>query len=362
MPDISLFTFNVLKVLVVFILSSIFSFFLSFFLIKLLYKLNFWKKEARKLTITGEEASVFYSLHKEKETKIPRGGGILVWVSVLFSVVFFYLLSFLQTPWWLKKMNFLSRRQTWLPLFSLLAGSLVGLIDDILVVFGKGKYAGKGLEFWKRFLIVSLIGLIGGLWFFLKLEWDSIRLPILFNFPEGIDIKLGPLIVPFFIVVTLASWAGGVIDGLDGLAGGVFSTIFGAFVIIAFSQGKIDLAAFSAAVLGALFTFLWYNIPPAKFFMGETGVLGLSLTMAVISFLTDTVLILPILAGIMVIEVGSVIFQLLSKKIRKKKIWLSTPIHHHLEAKGWKPYQITMRFWLLSVVFGAMGVIIALLR
>lgn len=362
MPTISLLTFNILKVLVVFISTSIFSFILSFFLIKLLYRFNFWKKEARKLAITGEEASVFYSLHKEKEIRTPRGGGILVWVSVLFSVIIFYFLSFLKKPWWLRKMNFLSRRQTWLPLFSLLAGSLVGLVDDILVVFGKGKYSGKGLEFWRRFLIVSLIGFVGGLWFFLKLEWDSIRLPLFFNFPEGIEIKLGPFIVIFFVFVTLACWAGGIIDGLDGLAGGVFSTIFGAFAIIAFSQGKIDLAAFCGAILGALFTFLWYNIPPAKFFMGETGVLGLSLTMAVIAFLTDTVLILPIIAGIMVLEVASVILQILSKKIRKKKIWLSTPIHHHLEAKGWKPYQITMRFWLLSVVFGAMGVIISLLR
>jgi len=160
----------------------------------------------------------------------------------------------------------------------------------------------------------------------------------------------------------LACWAGGIVDGLDGLAGGVFASIFGAFSILAFSQGKIDLATFCGAIVGALFAFLWYNIPPARFYMGETGVMGLTVTMAVVSFLTDSVLVLPIIGGILVIEVGSVILQLLSKKIRKKKIWLSTPIHHHLEAKGWPPYQIVMRFWVLSIVFAILGVAIRLLR
>jgi phospho-N-acetylmuramoyl-pentapeptide-transferase len=159
----------------------------------------------------------------------------------------------------------------------------------------------------------------------------------------------------------LASWAGGVVDGLDGLAGGVFGTIFGALSIIAFAQGKPDLAAFCAAILGGLFAFLWFNIPPAKFYMGETGVLGLTSTMTVVAFLTDSVAVLPIIAGILVIEVGSIILQLISKKIRKKKIWLATPIHHHFQAKGWPHYQITMRFWILSLIFAFLGLILRLL-
>ncbi len=151
------------------------------------------------------------------------------------------------------------------------------------------------------------------------------------------------------------------IDGLDGLSGGVFASIFGAFSIIAFSQGKADLATFCAVICGTLFAFLWFNIPPARFYMGETGILGLTSTMAVVAFLTDSVVVLPIIAGIMVIEVGSIILQLLSKKFRKKKIWLSTPIHHHFEARGWPPYQITMRFWIISIVFAILGVAIRLL-
>jgi phospho-N-acetylmuramoyl-pentapeptide-transferase len=153
-----------------------------------------------------------------------------------------------------------------------------------------------------------------------------------------------------------------VVDGLDGLAGGVYSAIFGAFAVIAFSEGMINLSAFCMVILGTLFAFLWFNIPPAKFYMGETGILGLAMTMTAIAFLTDSVAVLPIICGVLVIETGSVILQLLSKKFRKKKIWQSTPIHHHLEAIGWKPYQITMRFWIIGIVFAVLGTAIQLLR
>lgn len=330
-------------------------------LIRYLYKIKFWKREARKKTITGEEAEVFYSLHKEREVKIPRGGGLLIWVSVLLVIFLFFILSQFSNPWWFKKLNFLSRGETWLPLFTLIAGALVGLADDVLQVFGLGKYVGGGMTFTRRLLIVILIGLIGGLWFYYKLDWDTIHIPLIFNFPQGIDLALGFWLIPLFILVMVASWSGGVIDGLDGLSGGIFTSIFGAFAIIAFSQGKADLAAFSAAIAGTLFAFLWFNIPPAKFYMGETGILGLTSTMAVVAFLTDSVIVLPIIAGIMVIEVGSIILQLLSKKFRKKKIWLSTPIHHHFEARGWPAHQITMRFWLISIVFAILGVAIKLM-
>ncbi len=357
----TLFTFNVIRLLVVMALTAGIALFLAPILIKLLYKIKFWKKEARKKTITGEKAEVFYSLHKEREVRVPRGGGILIWVSVVLVMLLFFFLSHFFHPWWFKKLNFLSRSETWLPLFTLVAGALVGLADDILQIFGLGKYVGGGMAFSRRLLIVILIGLIGGWWFYYKLEWDAIHIPLVFNFPEGIDLTLGFWLIPLFILVMVASWAAGVIDGLDGLSGGIFASIFVAFSIIAFSQGKADLAIFLAALVGALFAFLWFNIPPARFYMGETGILGLTSTMAVVAFLTDSVVILPIIAGVMVIEVGSIIIQLLSKKFRKKKIWLSTPIHHHFEARGWPDEQITMRFWIISIVFAILGVAIRLM-
>jgi len=357
----TLFTFNVIRLLITAALTAGISFLLAPVLIRFLHKFKFWKKEARKKTITGEEAEVFYSLHKERETTVPRGGGALIWISVLIIIFLFFALSNFIDIWWLEKINFLSRGETWLPLLTLVAAAIVGLADDILQVSGKGKYVGGGMGFTRRLLIVILIGLIGGLWFYSKLEWDTIHIPLIFNFPEGIDFFIGFWYVPLFILVMVASWAGGVIDGLDGLSGGVFAAIFGAFSIIAFSQGKADLATFCAVIAGALFAFLWFNIPPARFYMGETGILGLTSTMAVVAFLTDSVAVLPIIAGLMVIEVGSMILQLLSKKFRHKKIWLSTPIHHHFEARGWPAHQVTMRFWIIGIIFAILGVAIRLL-
>jgi len=356
------FNFAVVKLLFFAGASALFSLILSPFLIKLLYNFKFWKKKAREKAISGERAEVFHSLHKDKETSVPRGGGVLIWLSMLFVIFGTFILAKVTDIWWLEKLNFLSREETWLPLFTLISASIIGLIDDILVVYGKGRYIGGGFSFWQRFLIIFLIGLIGGWWFYFKLGWDTIHIPLLFDFPKGVDVEIGAFIILLFIIVVLACWAGGIVDGLDGLAGGVFASIFSAFAILAFLQGKVDLATFCLSIVGSLFAFLWFNIPPARFYMGETGVMGLTITMAVVAFLTDSVLVLPIIAGILVIEVGSVILQLLSKKIRKKKIWLSTPIHHHLEAKGWLQHQIVMRFWILSIVFAILGVVIRILK
>jgi len=331
-------------------------------LIKFLEKIDFRKKNARTKTILGDKAEIFHSLHKEREVSVVRGGGILIWLSLTFVIFFTHFLAQITQIWWIKKLDFLSRKETWLPLFALVSASLIGLLDDYLTVRNKGSYVGGGLGFWRRFLVVFLIGLLGGLWFYYKLNWTTIHVPLFFNFPAGIDVDIGFFIVPLFILVTLACWAGGVVDGLDGLAGGVFASLFGGFAILAFLQGKINLATFSASICGALLAFLWYNVPPARFYMGETGTMGLTVTLAVLAFLTDSVLILPLMAGILVIEAGSVILQLLSKKLLKRKIWKSTPIHHHFEALNWPPYQITMRFWILSLVFVILGVVIRVLK
>jgi phospho-N-acetylmuramoyl-pentapeptide-transferase len=356
----SLETFNVIRMLAFSAIAAVISFAIAPFLIKFLHKIKFWKKEARLKAISGEVAAVFNSLHKVRETTVPRGGGILIWTSAAIVALLFWALSFSPDPWWVKILNFLSRKETWLPFFTLIAGSLVGLVDDISTVYGKGKYIGGGISFWRRMAIICLIGLIGGLWFYYKLDWTTMHIPLLFNFPEGIDIFIGWFYIPLFAAVMLAAWAGGVVDGLDGLAGGTFASIFGAFAIIAFAQGKADLATFCAIICGTLFAFLWFNIPPARFYMGETGILGLTSTMTVVAFLTDSVVVLPVIAGLLVLEAGSVIVQLLSKKFRKKKIWQSTPIHHHFEAVGWTPCQITMRFWILGVVLAALGAAIRL--
>lgn len=348
--------FNVIKVFSLAAIASGLAIFWCPLLTHFLYKYKLWKKSARQKAISGEDAVIFNNLHKEKEVGTPRLGGLLIWITVVFIIFLFFILSLIFPNTWLAQFNFLSRGQTWLPLFTLVVASFVGLIDDILVIGGWGKYIGGGISFKKRLLIVILIGLIGSIWFYQKLGWDTVFIPFI-----G-DVSIGLWYIPLFILVTVACWSGGVIDGLDGLAGGTFASIFGAFTIIAFSLGKIDLAAFCAVLAGTLFAFLWFNIPPARFYMGETGILGLTTALSVIAFLTDSVYVLPIIAGLLVVEVLSVIIQLLSKKLRKKKVFLSTPIHHHFEALGWPPYKVTMRAWVVGVVLAFIGVALRLLR
>ncbi|MEK7104565.1 MAG: phospho-N-acetylmuramoyl-pentapeptide-transferase, partial [Patescibacteria group bacterium] len=160
----------------------------------------------------------------------------------------------------------------------------------------------------------------------------------------------------------LATFSGGVIDGLDGLSGGVLASIFAAYSMIAFANNQIDIAAFSAVVTGATLAFLWFNIPPARFYMGETGIIGLTITLATLAFLTDSVLILPIVAMPLVVSSGSVLLQMISKKLRNgKKIFRLAPIHHHFEALGWPSYKVTMRFWILSAVSSVIGIILAVI-
>lgn len=351
----TIFTFDVIKILFLATIASVIAVIWCPLLTHFLYKYKLWKKKPRIKAISGEDASIFYQLHKEREIKAPRFGGLLIWITTVLVIFLFYFFFRISDNFWIQKLNFLSRGQTWLPLFTLIVASLVGFFDDILQVFGKGKYIGGGMTFTRRLLIVILIGAIGAAWFYFKLDWDSIYIPFLGDF------SIGLWYIPLFILVMLACWSGGIIDGLDGLAGGAFAAIFGAFTIIAISQGKIDLASFCAVIFGTLLAFLWFNIPPARFYMGETGILGLTTTLAVVAFLTDSVIVLPIIAGLLVIESGSVILQLLSKKFLKKKIFLCAPIHHHFEAKGWPSYKVTMRFWVIGVVMAIIGVVIRLL-
>jgi len=359
MPDV---TINVIKIFNLGALGFAVAFLLTPVLTHFLYKYRLWRKDVRTKSIDGKELVYFKKFHSEREVHVPRFGGLLIWVSVLLIAVVLYLLSFVDI-WWLKKLNFLSRSQTWLPLFSLAAASLVGLLDDFLQVFNKGRpaslslggYIAGGLKLRWRLLLVALIGLMGGLWFFYKLEYFTIHIP-----GNG-DIFLGAWYIPFFILVMLAVYSGGVIDGLDGLGGGAFGIIFAAFGAIALFQNQVDLAGFCIALVGAILAFLWFNIPPARFYMGETGALGLCCALTVVAFLTDSILVLPIIGFLLVIESGSVILQLISKKFFKKKIFLASPIHHHFEALGWPSYKITMRFWVIGIVMAIIGVAIRLL-
>jgi phospho-N-acetylmuramoyl-pentapeptide-transferase len=352
MPDLAV---DVIKIFSLGTIGFVLAFLFTPLLTNFLYKHKLWKKIAREKAIDKKDLAIFKQFHSEGETNVPRFGGLLIWVTVLFLIFFFFLISKITNIGWLDKLNFLSRAQTWLPLFALISSAILGLVDDSLQVSGRGKYIGGGLSLKKRLSLVFLIGLIGGLWFYYKLDWRTIHVP-------GMgDLRIGIWYIPFFIIVMMATYSGGVIDGLDGLAGGAFASIFAAYAVIALARNQIDLAAFCSVILGTILAFLWFNIPPARFYMGETGILGLTSALTVVAFLTDSVLVLPIIGFLLVIESGSVILQLLSKKYRKKKIFLAAPIHFHFEAKGWPHYKVTMRFWIIGIVMAIIGVAIRLL-
>lgn len=319
------------------------------------FKYKMWKKYSRNGEVSAPDFSKIHN--EENELNTPRVGGIIIWASVLLTTFLFYLISIFFSSDTSLKMNFLSRNQTLIPFFTLLFGAIIGLWDDLIQIYGSGKFArdDKSWRGWK-IVLVGVLSVFIGFWFFYKLGIVSIHIPF------GGELYLGILIIPLFILVALATFSGGVIDGIDGLSGGVFASIFAAYSAIAFANNQIDLAAFSGVVTGAILAFLWFNIPPARFYMGETGMMALTVTLATLAFLTDSVLILPVVALPLVATSLSVILQLGSKKFRGgKRIFRLAPLHHHFEAVGWPSYKVTMRFWIISVVFSIIGIILAII-
>ncbi|MFC1700593.1 phospho-N-acetylmuramoyl-pentapeptide-transferase [Patescibacteria group bacterium] len=301
--------------------------------------------------IRHDGAPIFSKLHKKKQGT-PTMGGILIWGTVLILTLFFWWISKIGAGTIFEKINFFSRRQTLLPLGALIASALVGMGDDLLGIFKIGSKAG-GLKVRHRLLIYTIISAFGAWWFYWKLEWDLIHIPFVGDFNVGLW-----YILIFILILVATAHSANLTDGLDGLAGGVLLIAFAAYATIAFIQGKMDLAVLCGIIIGALLAFLWFNIHPAKFFMGDTGAMSLGITLGIIAMLTNAFMLLPFIGFILVIESSSVIIQVISKKIRGKKVFLSAPIHHHFEAMGWPETQITQRFWIISFVMAIIGLVL----
>lgn len=300
-------------------------------------------KQLREKTWDGEPAKLFLKMHKEK-SGTPTMGGLLVWLTVAIITLLFNL----------------SRSQTWLPLFILVTSGILGLIDDFLNV--KGVNLVRGLSTKLKFFFQFIIATFGAWWFYHKLEFSEIRIPgaELFGFESSFDI--GWWYIPLFILtIVFLTNAVNITDGLDGLAGGTLAASFAAILGIALVHQQIGIAAFSGTIIGALLAFLWFNIYPARFFMGDTGAFALGSTLAVLAFLTNTVLLLPIIAFIFVVEAFSSLIQRISKKYFRRKVFLIAPLHHHFEAVGWPETKVTMRFWVVAAVMATIGMIIGLI-
>lgn len=309
-------------------------------------------KQIRENAISGEKSSLFSALHAKK-SGTPTMGGILIW-STIFIVV---IISMIFSRFGIFNHSLLSREETWIPLFTLGTCGILGAVDDYLNVKGIGKT--KGISAKIKLLWLLIFSGAGAWWFYDKLGAHSISIPI----PGVMPLEVGWLFIPIFIFVIIATAnAVNFTDGLDGLASGLLIFAFGAFGIIAFTKGLLILAALCAVICGALLAFLWFNIPPAKFYMGDTGSLALGATLGVIAMLTNQTLILPIIGFVFVIEALSVIIQLTSKKFFKRKVFKIAPIHHHFEQCGWKEFTIVMRFWIIGAIFAAFGTILGLIN
>lgn len=301
------------------------------------YRYKFWKKQ-RTTSTTGEQLEVFSKLHATKfKRSIPTMAGLIALLSVTIITLLFNL----------------DRAQTWLPLAALVGGGLVGLLDDVINIRGQGLGV-AGLRSSIKFLLIVTLGVALGWFFYQKLGFTSVYVPFIGA------VTVGWMIIPLFaFVVTATGNAVNISDGLDGLAGGLLATSYGAFGLIAIMQGHVLLAGFCFTILGALLSYLWFNIYPARFFMGDVGSFAYGVSLGVVAMLTNSLLLLPVIGLLFVVEAGSSLLQITSKKLFKKKIFRSAPIHHHLEAIGWPETKVTMRFWVMSCVFAFFGVLLA---
>jgi len=300
-------------------------------------------KNIREETWDNKAVPIFNKFHQHKQGT-PTMAGILFWIITAVLTLAFNL----------------TREETFLPLAFLVSAGLLGAIDDIANIRGIGKIKGLGakLKLGLQFLIAGF----GAYWFTFKLEWTSFHIPggAIWGLPT--DIELGYWYIPvFMLLVIFIMNAVDITDGLDGLLAGSIIPPLGVLSALALVQGNISLAIFMSTLIGALMAFLWFNIHPARFFMGGTGAFALGAVLAVGAMLTNSLVILPIIGFLFFVEGFSSIIQLISKKFFKKKIFLAAPIHHHFQALGWPETKIVMRFWIISLVMSVIGLTIGLL-
>jgi len=327
----------------------------------LFYKYRLWKRTSRiDDTNIGENGNDmgddFEKIHNPEETKTPRIGGVIVWFSIVLTVFLSIITSELLSGLGIEDIEFISRNQTLIPFLSLLLGAGLGLIDDLLQIFGSKKQLLIGIPRRIRIAFVLFVGAIEGLWFYYRLDYNSIDIPF-----TDTNLMLGFGFIFFVMFVVLALFSTSILDGVDGLSAGVLVSIFAAYGFIGLIQSQFDIATFSFVVVGALMAFLWFNIPPARFYMGESGMLSLTLSLAVIIFLTNTVVEFIIIGLPLVVTSASALGQIIARRFFNTKILKVAPLHHHLEIMGWSRAKITMRYWIFSVMCSAAGIILVII-
>jgi phospho-N-acetylmuramoyl-pentapeptide-transferase len=332
---------NLMRILTLGFLSFLLSMLITPLYTSVAYKRQWWKRQ-RTDAWSGGKASVYAKLHAAKHKRnIPTMAGLIFVISISLVTL----------------ADNLSRGQTWLPLAGLAAAAAIGLIDDVMNIRSTEDGI-AGMRARTKFGLYSLVLLAGGWWFYAKLGVTSIYLPGIHHLHIGVLV-----IALFWLVVIATAISVNITDGLDGLAGGLLTSSFTAYAIIAAVEHKFGLAGFCLTVVGSLLSYTWFNIYPARFFMGDTGSFALGTALGIIAVQTDTVYVLPIIGFVYVMETGSVIINRISRRLRQgRKVFLSSPIHHHFEAIGWPETKVTMRFWILGQMVSVVGLIIFLIN
>lgn len=313
-------------------------------------------KQIREEATIGK-ATEFAKLHKTK-TGTPTMGG---WI-ILLIVFFMVLISLLLQKSGFVNNSLFDRKETYLTLFTLATVWILGAIDDFMNVRGIGRTKWLSARFKMFWLII--FAWLGALWFYYKLWWNMVddmgNFVRTLKMPFIAGIELGIYFIPVFIFIIIAAANSvNITDGLDGLAGWLLLFSYSVYAYITYDQGMYLLCTLCVTIIGALIAFLWYNIKPARFYMGDVGSLALWANLGIMAMLTNTIPVLMIVGAIFIFETLSVIIQLTSKKLRNgKKIFRIAPFHHHLEAIGWSEETVVFRLWLLGIILSAVGLIV----
>lgn len=315
------------------------SMFLTPFYTTFAYKHKLWKRQ-KTVDVSGNKLTVMNKLHASKiKRHFPTMAGVIMLLVVPIVVI---------------SCGCLDRGQTWLALAAFVGGGLIGFADDIINLFGKN--AAAGLRAPAKFAMITILGVVLGLFFATKLGWTAVEVPFVGKF----DIGIPAMVALFAFAVVATGNAVNISDGMDGLAGGLSIMAYGAYGIIALLQSQWYLAGFCFIVVGALLSYVWFNVYPARFMMGDTGAFALGAGLGVVAMNTGAFLLLPVIGFLFVIEAGSSLIQILSKKIFHRKIFISAPLHHHLQAKGWEESKVVMRFWIIGGVSAMLGIFLAM--
>jgi phospho-N-acetylmuramoyl-pentapeptide-transferase len=311
--------------------------------INLLYKLKFQRQ--REYEGNGQPVDLIDQLHAKKVGTPAAGGLLVLLVTAVLGAIMYQFTSF-KVNWTIGI----------LAITFVLFGAL-GFYDDLRKFLEAPQSGVWGLKARVKLAVQLAFGLLVGYLLFRYMGLDSIR------FPFGYEWVIGWWYIPFAaLVIATLSNAFNITDGLDGLSSGLLIIALSAFWYLAVLFSTADVVLFIALLIGSMIAFLYFNIYPARVFMGDTGALALGAALAVIALMSRSSFALPFVGGVFMVELLSSAMQLLSRRFRGgRKIFLVAPLHHHFEALGWNETKVTMRFWLAGVVCAFLGICIALL-